>query len=156
MPKNDSPFGFDKPEDSLGFLLWQTTTIWQRLIKKSLGSSNISHAQFVVLAITLWFENHNQEVTQSLIIRQSKLDKMTVSQSLKKLVADGYIKRYEQPQDTRVKTVCLTPKGKILASKLVPVVEKLDTTFFDIISKHDQKTLISLLHALVSQSEEAE
>src|SRR5262249_43447568 len=145
----ESPFGFDKPEDSPGFLLWQTTTIWQRSIKKALSLSGISHAQFVVLAITLWFENHNQEVTQSLIIRQSKLDKMTVSQALKKLVADGYIKRYEQPKDTRVKTVCLTQKGKILASKLVPIVEKLDTTFFGAISKHNQKALLSLLNELV-------
>ena len=27
-----APFGFDKPEDSPGFVLWQTTTTWQRLI----------------------------------------------------------------------------------------------------------------------------
>lgn len=44
------PFGFDKPEDSPGFLLWQTTMIWQRQIKKALEQYNVSHAQFVIIA----------------------------------------------------------------------------------------------------------
>ena len=149
MHKTNSAFGFDQPEDSPGFLLWQTTITWQRLIKKALDFSGISHAQFVVLAITLWFENKNQEVSQNLIVRQSKLDKMTVSQSLKKLATAGYIQRREYPQDTRVKTVNLTKKGKALASKLVPIVEKVDSDFFDAISKSDQKILLSLLNNLV-------
>lgn len=53
---SDIPFGFAKPEDSPGFLLWQTTIIWQRRIKKALESHDISHAQFVIMAILLWFE----------------------------------------------------------------------------------------------------
>ena len=156
MPKANSTFGFDKPEDSPGFLLWQTTITWQRLIKKALDFSGISHPQFVILAITLWFENQAQEVTQSLIIHQSKLDKMTVSQSLKKLVTDGYIQRYEHPGDTRMKTVCLTKKGKGLISKLVPIIEKVDAEFFDVISKHDQKILLSLLNNLVAKTQAPE
>jgi MarR family transcriptional regulator, organic hydroperoxide resistance regulator len=44
------PFGFDRPEDSHGFLLWQTTMIWQRQIKQALEPYNISHAQFVIMA----------------------------------------------------------------------------------------------------------
>lgn len=153
MPKANSAFGFDQPEDSPGFLLWQTTMTWQRLIKKALDFSGISHAQFVVLAITLWFENKNQEVSQNLIVRQSKLDKMTVSQSLKKLVADGYIQRREHPEDTRVKTVNLTKKGKALASKLVPIVEKVDGDFFDVLTKSNQKILLSLLNNLVMETD---
>ena len=156
MPKANSAFGFDHPEDSPGFLLWQTTMTWQRLIKKALDLHDISHAQFVVLAITLWFENKNHEVSQNLIVRQSKLDKMTVSQSLKKLVADGYIQRSEHSEDTRMKAVCLTKKGKTLASKLVPIVEKVDVNFFDAISKQDQKILLSVLNNLVNNTEATE
>src|SRR5438552_3272478 len=96
-----SVFTIDKPEESLGLLLWQTTITWQRLIKKSLDKHNISHAQFVILAIVLWFETHNENPTQITIARQSKLDKMTVSKSLKKLALEGYIKRAEHVDDTR-------------------------------------------------------
>ena len=133
-------------------MLWQTTVLWQRRIKKALDAFHISHAQFVILAITLWFESKHQAVSQRLIISQSKLDKMTVSQSLKKLVADGYIQRSEHKEDTRAKMVCLTQKGKKLASQLVPLVEVVDADFFKVIPKNGQKILISLLNELVSKT----
>ena len=130
---SDKTFGFDQPEDSPGFLLWQTTITWQRLIKKALDPYQISHAQFVILAIALWLEGIKIEPTQVLIVRQSKLDKMTVSKSLKKLASLGLIKRAEHEKDTRAKSVHLTIKGRALASKLVPIVEKIDENFFNLI-----------------------
>lgn len=149
----NSAFGFDKPEDSPGFLLWQTTITWQRLIKKALDSYNISHAQFVILAITLWFESKNQEISQSLIIRQSRLDKMTVSKSCKKLATDGYINRLEHKIDTRTKTVSLTKKGKELITKLIPIVENIDENFFGVVKKSDCRSLIGILHNLVTDAD---
>jgi DNA-binding MarR family transcriptional regulator len=148
MPMRNSVFGFDQPEDSPGFLLWQTTITWQRLIKKALEPYDIAHAQFVILAITLWLEAQGDAVSQSSIIRQSKLDKMTVSQSLKKLVAVGYVKRQEHHKDTRAKSVSLTTKGKMLIVKLVPIVEAIDTTFFGILKKSKQQSLIDILNEL--------
>jgi DNA-binding MarR family transcriptional regulator len=78
----------------------------------------MSHTQFV-------FEEIKQERTQILIVRSTKLDKMTVSKSLKKLVARGFVKRAEHQEDTRAKSVCLTKKGQAMASKLVLIVEKI-------------------------------
>lgn len=52
------PFGFEVPEDSPGFLLWQTTMIWQRQIKKALEQYNVSHAQFVMMATLIWSHAH--------------------------------------------------------------------------------------------------
>lgn len=147
-------FGFEPPEDSPGFLLWQTTTVWQRLIKKSLEPYNISHAQFVVLAITLWFEGESREVSQSLIIKQSKLDKMTVSKSLKKLAAEGHIKRIEDKIDTRAKAIYLTKKGSTLISKLIPIIEKIDEDFFALLKKNDLRSLLGILNSLISAAEE--
>ena len=145
----NSVFGFDQPEDSPGFLLWQTTITWQRLIKKALEPYDIAHAQFVILAITLWLEAQGDAVSQSSIIRQSKLDKMTVSQSLKKLVAVGYVKRQEHHKDTRAKSVSLTKKGKMLIVKLVPIVEAIDTAFFGVLKKNKQQSLIDILNELI-------
>lgn len=149
-----STFGFDKPEDSPGFLLWQTTVTWQRLIKKALDEHHISHAQFVILAVTLWFESQHREVTQGLIIKQSKLDKMTVSKSFKKLVAEGYIKRTLHEIDTRTKAIQLTKKGKDFTMKLVPIVEKIDEAFFGSIKKTDKKFFIAVLNDVVSNNTE--
>ncbi len=149
----DSAFGFEKPEHSPGFLLWQTMVMWQRRIKKALDVYDISHAQFVILANALWFETTKQIPTQILIVRSTKLDKMTVSKSLKKLVALGLIKRAEHKDDTRAKSVQLTAGGKSLVSKLVPIVEKIDEDFFGVMSKTNQQSLIKILDNLVSKVE---
>ncbi len=146
------PFGFEKPEDSPGFLLWQTTMVWQRLIKQALEPYDISHAQFVILATLLWFEAHSYDTTQILIAQWSKLDKMTVSKALKALVLEGLVHRIEHKKDTRAKSVFLTEKGKTLVHKLVPIVEKMDATFFGRVPEKDQKLLISQLNQLAANN----
>lgn len=143
---NKTSFGFERPEDSPGFLLWQTTITWQRIIKNVLDPFDISHAQFVIMALLLWHEENNQEVTQVEIARLSKLDKMTVSKSLKKLVAQEYIKRGESKKDTRAKWSCFTAAGKELIVQLIPLVERADAEFFANINASDQKELIRILN----------
>lgn len=152
----DPTFGFEKPEHSPGFLLWQTMVTWQRRIKKALDPYDISHAQFVILANVLWFEGVKKTPTQIIIVRSTKLDKMTVSKSLKKLVTQGLIKRAEHKDDTRAKSVHLTTEGKAMASKLVPIVEKIDEEFFGVMSRTNQQSLINILADLVSKLEIAE
>lgn len=146
--KNRSHFGFERPEDSPGFLLWQTTITWQRLIKNALEPFDISHPQFVIMAILMWFEEHDYDTMQVSIVNWSKLDKMTVSQSLKKLAAQGLVQRAEHKIDTRAKMVVLTDKGRELIGKLIPLVEAIDTDFFGKVSKEDEQSLIKILNKL--------
>lgn len=56
----------------------------------------------------------------------------------------------------RAKSVHLTTKGKTMASKLVPIVEKIDEEFFGVISTVNQQSLINILDDLVSKIEIAE
>jgi DNA-binding MarR family transcriptional regulator len=144
-------FGFERPEHSPGFLLWQTTMVWQRQIKKALEPYDIAHAQFVIMATLMWFEAHGYETTQNLIAQWSKLDKMTVSKSLKKLTSLGYINRIEHEHDTRAKTVSLTNKGKDMVRILVPLVEAIDEEFFGKASDHEQKNLLQILGKLTKE-----
>ncbi len=145
-------FGFDHPEDSPGFLLWQTTVIWQRRIKKILEAYDISHAQFVIIALLLWIEesSSNASPNQVTLVQLSKLDKMTVSQALKKLSTKALIHRVEHAVDTRAKTVTLTQEGKNLIKKLVPLVEKEDADFFKTLAFEQKNTMKNLLLQLVS------
>jgi len=145
-----SAFGFKRPEDSPGFLLWQTTITWQRLIKTALEPFDISHAQFVILAILLWHHEHKLKVTQMVLVKGSKLDKMTVSKALQKLGRQGYITRQEDNQDTRAKMVILTPQGEVLATKLVAIVESIDQQFFSSLAQAKQQHLTKLLANLAT------
>jgi DNA-binding MarR family transcriptional regulator len=146
-----TPFGFDAPEDSPGFMLWQTTVIWQRLIKKMLDDHGISHGQFVVMAVLLWFENHDQQLTQIDIAKGTKLDKMTVSKSLKKLASLGYVTRSESEQDTRAKWVRLTDQGKELVSQLIPRVEGIDEDFFKVLKVQETQELLKIFRKLIGE-----
>lgn len=143
------PFSIERAEDSPGFLLWQTSMIWQRLIKNALEPYNISHSQFVIMASLIWFELHNIETTQTTLINWTKLDKMTVSKSFKKLAELRLVKRVEHERDTRAKSVSLTELGKELINKLIPIVERIDAEFFDKISKEDQQKFIQILKKLI-------
>ena len=143
------PFGFDTPKDSPGFLLWQTTIVWQRQIKRALEPYDISHAQFVIMATLLWFEAHHYDTTQILIVNWSKLDKMTVSKSLRNLAAFGCVSRIEHETDTRAKSVSLTEKGKEMVRTLVPIIEGIDRSFFGKTSDQEQQSLIHILSKLI-------
>jgi DNA-binding MarR family transcriptional regulator len=146
----DLPFGFDEPEDSPGFLLWQTTMIWQRQIRKALEVYDVSHAQFVIMASLIWLGAHEYDTTQTSIIHETKLDKMTVSNSLKRLVSLGYVTRVEHEIDTRAKSVTLTQQGKNIIKTLVPIVEGVDKRFFKKAGVAEQKELIKILNELIS------
>ena len=72
------------------------------------------------MATLMWFEAHRYDTTQILIVNWSKLDKMTVSKSLRKLVALGCVNRIEHETDTRAKSVSLTEKGKEIVTHPSP------------------------------------
>ena len=144
----NKPFGFERPEDSHGFLLWQVTLTWQRRIREALESHNITHSEFVTMAMLIWFENLGHKPTQTDIANLSKLDKMTLSKALKKLATDGYVSRQDMKDDTRTKSATLTEKGKDLICKLVPIVEKIDEEYFGVLHDRERTELLSIFRKL--------
>lgn len=147
--KQESAFGFEKPKDSPGYLLWRTTTAWQRKIKAALVPFNVSHTQFVIMAALMWFTQNKEPINQASIASMSGIDKMTVSKSIKKLISEGLVKRRDDIQDMRAAHLALTKKGLLLIQKLVPLVEQVDAEYFGCLSPEDQSVLISLFNKLV-------
>ena len=104
------------------------------------------------MATLMWFETHEHDTTQILIVNQTKLDKMTVSKSLKKLVSLGFINPIEHKTDTRAKNVTLTDTGIKMICTLVPLVESIDAKFFNPATKPEEKQLTSILAKLIRES----
>ena len=75
---------------------------------------------------------------------------MTVSKSLRKLVALSYVHRIEHETDTRAKSFSLTEKGKEMVRTLVPIVEGIDNSFFGKASDQEQKSLVQILAKLTA------
>ncbi len=139
-----SAFSVDKPEASLGYLLWRNTTFWQRNIKAALMPYDISHAQFVIMAAIRWYFETKQVPTQISIAQLSGLDKMTVSKSLKKLASLGLVARSEDVHDTRAKTVVLSAQGNKLIKRLIAIVDSIDEQFFGVLNDKDKEMLNQL------------
>lgn len=153
MKKPDKSFGVKTAEESSGFLLWQVTTLWQRGIKKSLDSIDITHPQFVLLASLLWLSNQKENVTQIDLSQHSKIDPMTTSTVIRTLERKQLIKRQEHHTDTRAKTISLTDNGLKITKQAVKIIEKFDTAFFQSLGNKTLDFNFGLLTLLNSKRE---
>lgn len=149
--ENNSSFNVDTPDASSGFLLWQITTLWQREIKAALEPHGIAHSAFVILASLLWFKEHNVQATQTVILKHTKLDKMTISKSLKQLQKDGFVNRCEHKTDTRAKSVTLSSAGEELAKLALKSIESVDKKFFSKLAPDEQRVLNTLFGKLKNE-----
>ncbi len=141
-------FKVETPSESIGFLLWKTTNLWQREIKKSLKKYDLTHTQFVILATTYWLSMKNKNVTQVEVANFIDIDKMMTSNVIRKLKDKSLINREEHKVDTRAKVIKLTEKGVGILKKAVIDVEKFDDLFFGQLSdkKMFNAELVKLLN----------
>lgn len=102
-------FRFQTPESSNGFLLWKVTHKWQSGIQKLLLPHNLTHPQFVVLAVLAWYLQVQKTVpTQVQIAHHAQIDPMTVSVIIRSLLKKGLIQRTPHATDSRAYAIRLT------------------------------------------------
>ncbi len=116
---------------SLGFLLGHATLRWQRLIVAALRPFDLTHVQFVLLAVLWWFVTVvGERPSQRALAEQAGTDPMMTSQVVRALERKGLLVRRQDPADSRALQLELTPAGKRLAVKAIAVVEAADAEFF--------------------------
>lgn len=76
---------FQDYNESTGLLFWQTSMIWQRKIKEALQLYNLTHTQFVILAVIEELTEQKICVTQKKISDFSMIDVMTISSTVRLL-----------------------------------------------------------------------
>lgn len=126
----DVVFSKERPEQSLGFIFWQTTLLWQRITSESLKNLDLTHVQFILLAGLGWLNKHHEHVTQTMLAKHAKTDIMMTSKVLRTLEKKGLIKRSSHTSDSRAYTLEATKKGKESLQKALSVVENIDQEFF--------------------------
>ncbi len=130
LKKEKHPFALEKAEESTGFLLWQVMTLWQQKVAKALQRHELTQVQFALLASLLWLQNHEEHVTQIMLAKHTRLDKMMTSQVLRHLEKRELLVRRQHPEDSRAKSLHLTAIGQKLACAAIPDVEGTDAKFF--------------------------
>ncbi len=120
------------PEESVGYLLWRVSMEWRRSLEAILQPLGLTHPQFVVLAVIGWLTKEGGRTSQADIAKSASLDPNTASQIIRGLERKSLVVRTRS--DERSKNPVLTPAGRELLVKALPVVEKADASFFSMLS----------------------
>lgn len=121
---------FVNSNDSVGLLFWKTSVLWQRKIKEVLQPLDLTHTQFVILAVVEELSETIDEITQKMISDFSMIDVMTVSSTIRLLEKKKYICRLASENDTRAYSIYNTKIGKERLQEAVKKVEIIDNEFF--------------------------
>jgi DNA-binding MarR family transcriptional regulator len=131
--------------DRPGFVLWHATLYWQRRVAEVLRPLSLTHAQFTLLAGTVWLEAHGDgPPSQRELADHAGTDAMMTSQVARALEQRELLQRESDASDARVRRLRATAAGRRLAYKAVEVVEALDDELFDLADREQ------LLHSLRS------
>ena len=128
-----------EPEEYIGFMLWQASNVWQRLMKSDMKEFSATYTQFIILFSIMYLSHKNRTINQKLIARHAKLDIMTVSDVLKTLVAKELVIRTINPKDRRNKSLRVSETGAQLVYKTFYKVESSDTQFFSVLGEEESK-----------------
>jgi DNA-binding MarR family transcriptional regulator len=121
---------FQDHEESIGLLFWQAATLWQRKIKEALQKFDLTHTQFVILAVLEELAEKGEPVTQKNISDFSRIDVMTVSSTARLLERKKLLRRLPHETDTRAKSLVITEQGTAILKKAIVEVERVDGEFF--------------------------
>lgn len=122
---------FKESSESPGFLLWQVSTKWRRLIESALSTLELTHTQFVLLTCLGWLTQNENSVSQVQLAQYCSLDVTMTSQVLRGLEKKGSITRKQKEGNERSKFPELTTQGVKLVEKALPLVEQVDREFFE-------------------------
>jgi DNA-binding MarR family transcriptional regulator len=146
---------FHRPEDSIGYLLWQVAHGWVRRLNAALVPLGLTHLQFILMASTAWLARSGN-VSQARLANFCSMDPMLVSKTLRTLERHGMLTRKNDPDDSRAKQLTLTRKGLSgFLQALAPIEEAYDDFFAPLgeTSSEVHRALLKLFMAIKADSQ---
>lgn len=131
-------------EESAGFLVAKA---YQRLFscfRTGLEPFGVTPQQFALLAF-LWRQDG---LSQAELSDKTEVDRTTLSGLIDRLQKLGMVERCRHPGDRRVWLVRLTPAGRALEAKLVPVALQVRERLTVNLDDREYRTLCQLLNKL--------
>ena len=136
------------PEDRLAHLVKDATRALLRALQMRLTAHDVSLGHWTYLRI-LW---EKDGLTQRELSEQAGVMEPTTFSALNAMEKLGYVVRRQLPDNRRKVYVYLTPKGRLLKAKLVPLAEDVNhVAVGDIPTEHiaiTRKTLLTILENL--------
>lgn len=138
---------YAQASQSPGLALWQVTNAWQRRIRAALAPHDLTHVQFVLLAVAVSHDDAAPLAQRDLASRAGT-DPMMTSQVVRALETKALLARSGHPKDRRAVAVRATPAGIDLANAANADVEAADAEFFGVLAPAEREALTRMLGRL--------
>lgn len=142
--------GSYRPEESVTYLMRQITTAVASEVSALLGPDGLTHAQWVPL-----LKLHTGEAsTPAELARVCYLDAGSMTRTLDRLEAKGFVRRARSEADRRVVLLELTPQGRETAARIPGVLCEVQNAHLNGFSRAELDTLKSLLQRVLDNTQE--
>ena len=144
---NDSPHGRDfiarddAIRNTLGFRANELARIYEGSLTRELAPLGIAPAQFRVL-MHLWEEDG---ITQSSIVKRSRIEQSTIALTLKRMERDGLITRRPDPSDSRAQLIIMTQRARVLRAPATEAIRRANAEGTRALSAAELEALTGLL-----------
>ena len=118
------------PDNAVGFVMWRIVGRYQREMDRALAAIDLTHLQFMLLAIVAWFGRSGQAVTQIDLARSGGIQPMQVSQTIRVLETKKLLSRTRSSTDTRAKRVEVTSAGLKSLRRAMPIAIEVQRKLF--------------------------
>ncbi len=153
---NDPPLKSGTEAEKIpGYLLWQVSKLWQRRLNAALKGLGLSSTQAIILINVPRLTREKRTVTQMLLAEVTKIDRMTLSQSIRTLERNGLVKRITASSNKRANHVELTPTGGKVAMQALQYIISAHQTFFSPLAEQTDE-YVALTQTLIQANNKME
>lgn len=151
MPHRTPTFyrpGTYQPEDSATWLMRRITVAFAQEVGQRLEPDGLTHAQWVPLLKI----HQGVATTASDLAREAHLDAATVTRTLDRLEAKGFLHRVRSSHDRRVVNLALTPQGEAVAQKIPGILCEVQNANLRGFTRAELDTLNGLLRRVLDNA----
>lgn len=136
----------EKPEakragrSAAGTLAAQIARLYAKTLHESLAPLGVAPAQFLVLR-ELW---RTDGQTQRELAQVLEVEQATMSNTLKRMIRDGYVRYAPHPDDSRARRVFLQDRGMLLERPAKAVEKDVRGRAFAGLTRKEQKRFVDL------------
>ena len=137
----------DALNESLLHLLHRAGQVADELFTEEMGGSDLTPRQFAVLMVLQRLE----AASQTDIVNETGIDRSTLADIVKRLVARGLIARRRSKSDARAYAVRLTPTGRDALKAAQPASERVESRILKSLPQARRDAFVDALSLLVRE-----
>jgi DNA-binding MarR family transcriptional regulator len=146
------PDGLDAKTASAIHLLHRAGQCADELFATNIGTSDLTPRQFAVLRAL----DENDEPSQAMLVEKTGIDRSTMADIIRRLVARSLVNRRRTRRDARMYAVRLTDKGRSVLNSADPAVRLTDERILSALPQAQReqflKSLLRVIELLGQQS----